>query len=68
MMQPHEQRTKEKTSKPSRISTEEERMDDAIEASFPASDPSTSPMTTGAPKDERNADRGGKKKAHSRHE
>jgi hypothetical protein len=42
---------------------DEEKMDDAIEASFPASDPpATSPLTTGAPKRSRPAD-GSKKHA-----
>ncbi len=42
---------KETANKPSKASTEEEKMDEAIEDSFPASDPPpTSPMTTGAPR------------------
>jgi hypothetical protein len=66
MMRAQEQRNKEKPVKPGKASAAEDKMDDAIEASFPASDPSTSPMTTGAPKHERDVDhRAKKKEGHS---
>jgi hypothetical protein len=50
-MHAQHQKTKETANKPSKALTDEERMDEAIEESFPASDPPpTSPMTTGAPR------------------
>jgi hypothetical protein len=65
-MQMHERRLKEKARKPSKAATDEEGIDDALEATFPASDPpSTSPMTTGAPKHERADDHSAKTKGHS---
>jgi hypothetical protein len=50
-----------------KFKTDQEKIDDSIEASFPASDPpATSPMTTGAPKRSRPA-HGPKKHALKKH-
>jgi hypothetical protein len=54
-MQAKDRKTEQAAKKPSKALTDEERMDDAIEQSFSASDPPpTSPMTTGAPRRDTN--------------